>query len=91
MRLGIFYSWQTDLPDATNRGCIRKSLTRARTALQRDREDIEIHIDEATRNRPGSPDISETIREKIRAADAFVCDVTFVNAGGTTPNPNVLF
>ena len=40
-----------------------------------------------------APDIASTIFEKIKAADIFVGDVSFINqgaAGRPTPNPNVL-
>jgi hypothetical protein len=52
--------------------------------------------DEATRDVPGSPDIVDTIFEKIRQSDAFVCDLSkvceFVDSNGGTRkfcNPNV--
>jgi hypothetical protein len=53
-------------------------------------------VDEATRDRPGSPNVSLTIQEKIRVADLFVCDITTINPGAPdnqrrVPNPNVMF
>jgi hypothetical protein len=50
-------------------------------------------VDRDTTGVPGSPDIAATIFEKIKAADIFVGDVSFINQGATgrpTPNPNVL-
>jgi hypothetical protein len=86
----VFYSWQSDLPDATNRNAIRKSLRAAAKGLSSD-----IVIDEATRDTSGSPNIPKTIIEKVEAADIFVADITTINgattAGRKCPNPNVVY
>jgi hypothetical protein len=55
--------------------------------------EIEPVIDRDTQGVTGAPDIGVTILSKIDVADAFVADVTIVNAalgGRPTPNPNVL-
>src|ERR1039457_1181459 len=94
----LFYSWQSDLPDATNRRLIREALRAASSRLEAEvalGKGLRIVLDEATRNRPGSPNIPLTILEKIEAADIFVADITTINDGvpstyKRTPNPNVL-
>lgn len=92
----VFYSWQSDLPDETNRALIREALRTASTQLEISHPGAHVVTDEATRNMPGSPNIPQTILDKIRAADAFVADITTINK--TRPdgqracsNPNVLF
>jgi hypothetical protein len=91
----IFYSWQSDLPNRTNRSFIQTALE---TAAARIRSDatlaVEPVVDRDTLGEPGAPDIAATILRKIAAASAFVCDVSFVTAFGgaarPSPNPNVL-
>jgi hypothetical protein len=91
----IFYSWQSDLPNATNRGFIQTALERAARSI---RDDMSIHVepvvDRDTTGVPGSPDIATTILQKIDSCDVFVCDVSIINSGQgqrPAPNPNVLF
>jgi hypothetical protein len=90
----IFYSWQSDLPNSTNRGFIEDCLSRAIKEVRADEElKLDPCLDRDTSGVPGSPDIAATIFEKIKAADIFVGDVSFINQGATgrpTPNPNVL-
>ena len=92
----IFYSWQSDLPNAVNLKLIRNALNQAATAMNAD-HDLNLHVvvDEATREVPGSPDIADSIFTKIKVADVFVCDLTKVaqlpNAAGELRkycNPN---
>jgi hypothetical protein len=90
----VFYSWQSDLPNATNRGFIQKALENAAKAV---RDDNSLHVDPVvdrdTIGVPGSPDIASTIFEKIERAQAFVCDISIISeptAKRPTPNPNVL-
>jgi hypothetical protein len=94
MRRVVFYSWQSDLPNPTNRGFIQKALETAAAAIAGDNTvAIEPVIDRDTEGVPGSPDISATIFAKITAADVVVVDVSIINAGSggrSTPNPNVL-
>jgi hypothetical protein len=98
----IFYSWQSDLPDATNRGALRKALRVAATKIEEAIEGICVTIDEAVRDRPGSPNIPATILEKIEASDVVVADVSIINRKEIStietpgplrscPNPNVVF
>jgi hypothetical protein len=89
----VFYSWQSDLPNATNRGLIQQALERAAKSV-RDDESIQVEpvVDRDTIGVPGSPDIAETIFAKIERSRVFVCDVSILNqeAERPTPNPNVL-
>ena len=90
----VFYSWQSDLPNATNRGFIQKALENAAKFIARD-ESIEVEpvIDRDTSGVPGAPDIADTIFKKIERSDVFVCDVSIINQNSgsrPTPNPNVL-
>ncbi len=94
----IFYAWQSDLPNDTNKNAIRRVLRTLRTPLETEFSSLalDIEIDEATRNEPGSPNIPATILAKIAKSHIFVGDVSLVNHGVTsdpkkTPNPNVLF
>jgi len=92
MATTIFYSWQSDLPNKTNRGFIEDCLGRATKELKATGDlKLDPCIDRDTRNVPGSPDIVATIFDKIDNASIFVCDVSIVqNQSRPTPNPNVL-
>jgi hypothetical protein len=93
MQCKVFYSWQSDLPNKTNRGFIQTALENAVKRICTD-DSIEVQpvIDRDTVGVPGSPDISETIFAKIDEAAVFVADVTIINQGSDrlAPNPNVL-
>lgn len=90
----IFYSWQSDLPNRTNRGFIQDALERvAEDVRSDDALAIEPVVDRDTAGVPGSPAISDTILQKIGRADVFVPDVSIVmsgSAGRSSPNPNVV-
>ncbi|HLP90927.1 MAG TPA: hypothetical protein VK184_20375 [Nostocaceae cyanobacterium] len=90
----IFYSWQSDLPNNTNRSFIGDALKAAAKSIHND-DSIEIEpvIDRDTQGVPGSPDIANTIFGKIEQAQVFVCDISIINQNSPsrlTPNPNVL-
>jgi hypothetical protein len=90
----IFYSWQSDRPNSTNRGFIQKALEEAVKLLKKDDTlDVEPVIDRDTFGLPGSPDIAQAIFNKIDQAAIYVCDVSIISdpsAKRATPNPNVL-
>jgi hypothetical protein len=90
----VFYSWQSDLPNATNRGFIQKSIEDAVAVIRKDQSiEVEPVVDRDTEGAPGAPSIDETIFEKIDRASIFIGDVSIINTGSTgrpTPNPNVL-
>lgn len=97
----IFYAWQSDLPSKFNRSAIKNGLTAVASELgelftEQMGRPVDIVIDEATRDLPGSPHIPTAILKKIQEADIFVADVTTINAAQVeeskkTPNPNVVF
>lgn len=96
-QIKVFYSWQSDLPEATNRRAIRQALRAAATEVEEALAELAISItlDEATRNVSGSPNIPAAIIEKIENADIFIADVSTINpdseSGRKFPNPNVVF
>ncbi|MBS1876401.1 MAG: hypothetical protein JSU00_24515 [Acidobacteria bacterium] len=94
MKRVVFYSWQSDLPNGTNRGFIYSALQKAVVEIARDpaNEDVPI-VDRDTEGVPGAPHIVKAIYDKIAAADVFVADVSIVlgrDRGRPSPNPNVL-
>jgi len=91
----IFYSWQSTLNEKTNKRFIRDILHKAIDKLEEDLS-INITLDEATRDEAGSPNIPQTIIEKILKADIFIADVSIVHMNtdhkkGGIPNPNVMY
>ena len=86
----IFFSWQSDL--IGNKKIIKDSLL-AECQKQKEKNDYQLEIDEATRDLPGSPKIEDAILKKISSADIFVCDITPVASCGRKlmPNSNVIF
>lgn len=93
MKKIIFYSWQSDSPNSTNRGLIEDALKSAAKEIANDESiDVEPVIDRDTQGVAGAPDIATTIFRKIDAADIFVADISLVVKGKKrwTPNPNVL-
>ncbi len=90
----IFYSWQSDLPGNNNKYLIQDAIKSATALLK---ETITVIPDRDTNGMTGSPNIEETIFNKIKNCDLFVADISFVakykNTDGKekqTPNPNVL-
>lgn len=95
MKQRIFYSWQSDLPNNTNRGFIENALEKAISEINSDDSFTMIpFLDRDTAGLTGSPDISATIFNKIDDSSVFVCDVSIINGISdgvrSTPNPNVL-
>lgn len=93
----IFFSWQSDVDGVHY--YISNALTKAASMIKTE-SGIDIYIDEATRDLPGSPEIVDALTTKIRDCDVFVADVTPIqwisrNKRGEdtklSPNPNVLF
>ena len=92
----LFFSWQSDTPNTTNRSFIESCLEQAIGQLKTDAEiepaDRGMAVDRDTLDVPGSPPIMETIFGKIDRAAVFLSDLTYVaeRAGGRwAPNPNV--
>ena len=85
----IFYSWQSDRTDCRNFiANILKKLPNEMSNL------TTVNIDRDTLNVPGSPDIGDTVFEKIERCDLFIADISLINDKDyvcrQTPNPNVL-
>lgn len=90
----IFYSWQSDLPGKYTRNIVGDSIDAVVKFLA---NTITIIPDRDTRDRTGSPNIEQTIFEKIDDCDLFIGDLSivasYVDKDGNTkysPNPNVL-
>lgn len=102
----VFYAWQTDLPEATNKAFIRDTLTAAIKAARKDGVALEKRPEEDARGRSGAADVPAAIFDMIERCSVFVGDVSIINgprsffalpreASGQrtwrpTPNPNVL-
>lgn len=94
MKLTIFYSWQSDLPNNKNRGLIGDCLEKAAKNIYKKNKYItEYIIDSDSRDETGTPDIVKNIFSKIDVCDIFVADISIINKGSSerkTSNPNVL-
>lgn len=90
----IFWSWQSDTSARETREVFRTALAQAILRLAADLEEAERpELDHDTRGVPGSPEIVNTIFQKIDDAAIFVADVTPIGLsanGKHLPNPNVL-
>lgn len=78
MSITIFYSWQSDVNENHNRKFIKLAMEEAITRLKSDDSELDVVIDQATKNTAGSPHIRDTILNKIRNADIFVADATAI-------------
>lgn len=91
----VFFSWQSDLPNSTNRSFIESIVEKAIKQVNDEIEfSLETTVDRDTKNILGSPDIANTILEKISKSDIFIADISIINKeskGRKTANPNVLF
>lgn len=95
MKVTVFYSWQSDLPNNTNRSFVQRALEKAIESLKTEEElVIEPCLERDTVGVSGSPDIASTIFRKIDDCHIFVGDVSIINpktrSGRKTSNPNVL-
>ena len=91
----IFFSWQSDLPNKTNRNLIENSIKLALKKMNQDTPySLITEIDRDTKGVLGSPDIVDSILTKIDKCGLFIADISIINSslnGKRTPNPNVLF
>ena len=94
MRRTLFYSWQNDLPSNSNLNLIEYCIKNAIKQSQQIKPiPLNIALDKATRDIPGTPDITDSIFSKINKCNAFVADISIINSDSKnkkTPNPNVL-
>lgn len=90
----VFYAWQSDLPNKTNRSFLEDCLSRAIDEANRNRTTAEhLRLDKDTQGVAGMPIIADVLFEKIAACAVFVPDLSFVTptkAPRAAPNPNVL-
>lgn len=92
----IFYSWQSDHPNAVCRSLIERSIEAAAKALNASAS-IEladrIEVQSGTKGAVGIVPVADTILSRIDLASVVVADLTFVaerTGGGGIPNPNVM-
>ena len=90
----VFYSWQRDLPNNTNRGFVRGCIDRAIKNIHADLgvEDA-LRAEEGVKGAPGNVDVAKTILERVDACGIFVPDISIVTQNGAKrpmPNPNVM-
>ena len=94
----IFYSWQSDITETKKliTKCLGKAIKKVKSDLKT--ELVEITLDRDTKGKSGTPDIVETIMDKIDSSNIFIGDVTIINSEEVskgkvrpTSNPNVLF
>lgn len=94
MEYKIFFSWQSDLPNKNNRSAIKTCTNEAIKKLNTKINGSIFSYDESTLDQYGTPDIGNTIIDKINKADVFLCDISIINKNSKfrkTPNPNVLY
>lgn len=95
-KMKVFWSWQSDSPPAINKNFVKSALEKALSQVSEElglTEAERPEIDHDTKDAPGLVAIVDTIFEKIRQADVFVGDVTFVgktDGGKLLPNANVM-
>ena len=83
MKYTIFYSWQSDTNPNFNWVLIRDCINSAVKNIENKGKLKGIffnELQESTSNIPGSPDIVETIEERIDNCDIFICDLTITNS-----------
>jgi hypothetical protein len=96
MKITIFYSWQSDLPNNTNRGFIESVISKAINDIKRQETyELDICLERDTQGTPGSPNIVKTILDRVSKCDIFIADISIVTGDLTkmqrlSPNPNVL-
>jgi hypothetical protein len=90
----IFYSWQSDCSNKTNRNFIKSALEAAIAKVGRDLDlEDSLRIDQDTADIPGTPEIANTILAKIEMTYIFLADLTVIAKTAENkqvPNPNVL-
>ena len=90
----VFYAWQSDLPNRTNRTFIANCLGAAIENVNANRSPGEqLVLDKDTQDVSGMPVVSEVIFSKIANCAVFVGDTSFITTpqfARQSPNPNVL-
>jgi hypothetical protein len=87
--VAVFYSWQSDLPKRITRNFIERSLEIALKSASA-KLHVKLILDQDAREERGSPNIPDTIQEKIRNAAVLVADLSIVaqrrEGAGGLPN-----
>lgn len=83
MLMKIFYSWQSDLPNKCNRGFVEDCIKRT---IKKYKDTITIDADRDVQNNTGSPDIANTIFDKIDECDLFIADISIIAIKNVSPN-----
>ena len=90
----VFYAWQSELSNRTNRSFIEECLERAIKEVNRRRPpETQLFLDQGTQDVSGMPDISRVIFDKIDTCAVFVPDLSLTalgQSGRRSPNANVL-
>jgi hypothetical protein len=81
MEFSVFYAWQSDRHEKTNRFLIRDA---AKAAVQKLSKDAEVEdsprLDHDTKDVPGLAELANTIFRKIEGCGLFLADLTFVGS-----------
>lgn len=87
----LFWSWQSDSPANVNRNFIQKCLEKAAKKIGKATARL-VEVERDTQGVGGTPNIADTILQKIRSSDVFIWDATIVGIEPKpAPNANVLF
>jgi hypothetical protein len=90
----LFYSWQSDTPSGVNRNFIKSAIEKALKNVNINLNVEEaLRLDQDTKGVPGTPDVANTILNKIDECEIFIPDLSIVaktNDKKQVPNPNVL-
>lgn len=90
----VFFSWQSDIENKFNRNFIEDALEKAIKKINEEKN-INLVLDKDTANRTGSPDIVNSILEKIDNATMIVSDVSIIDTLTTKSksivNSNIMF
>ena len=86
----IFYSWQSKTDEKKNRYFIRDAAETAVDLIKKGNKpeyrNIDIIVQDSTRGVPGTPDIPETIKKRIRECDIFLSDITMIKDQEVLPD-----
>lgn len=88
MKRTIFYSWQSDLSNSTNRGFIEECIEKAIKEIK-NRLDIDFTLDKDTSGEPGNPEIANTIISKIENCKIFIADISIINSEANKGKPPI--
>lgn len=94
MKINLFYSWQSDLPNNSNRGLIQSCIEISLKEIFNENNNItEYKIESDSRDEVGTPDLVSSIFSKIDECDILLADISIINSNSElrkVPNPNVL-